>query len=591
MENVGAEANVQANWNESDNTSDAYIQNKPTNVSSFTNDAGYVTGSKIYVGECTTAAATVSKTCTVEAFPKDNNGKPLKGTIISVKFTNTNTAASPKLNVNSCGDASVWYNTGSTTTKNYYVYASRYITYMWDGTYWVWLSWSYDTNTTYSNVSLGQGYATQNNSSASSTITATLSSYALTTGGVVVVKFTYDVPASSTLNVNSRGAKAIYNRGSAIAANVIKAGDTATFIYNGTYYHLLSVDRWQNNSGGGGGSSTSEGKIVLYAIVDEEDDNLCTIQDADYETLTVSAVRTLLNDDTKDVVLRTYDPDDDPNYVEYRLGYYFDDTDYEYYEFYRTDGNNIYLITIEANRSYTNQWDYYPATFTIPTIPQKFGFGFGTQNNTSTSSVSASCANYKKVTGGIVAIKFTKALAHAPQLSINNQGSAYIYYRGSFCPANTIQSGDVVTMVYTGSVYEILSITKSNPTDSASVTWTGSSNTLQASVGSYKTYTIQDYSTSVPAGYNTVQFRFSKSTSYNVEPVTTLILRAGNYSNIDWENMNVSFYSQISGTTTQVTIKWKNNDDPADAIQHLGSSVNYVVVKVYEGEYGSYTSW
>ena len=29
----------------------------------------------------------------------------------------------------------------------------------------------------------------------------------------------------------------------AITANVIQAGDTATFIYDGTNYHLLAVDR------------------------------------------------------------------------------------------------------------------------------------------------------------------------------------------------------------------------------------------------------------------------------------------------------------------------------------------------------------
>ena len=36
-----AEANVQADWNEADTTSDAYIQNKPTNISEFANDANY----------------------------------------------------------------------------------------------------------------------------------------------------------------------------------------------------------------------------------------------------------------------------------------------------------------------------------------------------------------------------------------------------------------------------------------------------------------------------------------------------------------------------------------------------------------------
>lgn len=40
---TGAEVNVQSDWNETDGSSDAYIQNKPTNVSTFTNDAGYLT--------------------------------------------------------------------------------------------------------------------------------------------------------------------------------------------------------------------------------------------------------------------------------------------------------------------------------------------------------------------------------------------------------------------------------------------------------------------------------------------------------------------------------------------------------------------
>lgn len=36
-----AQVNVKSNWNEEDDTSDAFILNKPTNISSFNNDAGY----------------------------------------------------------------------------------------------------------------------------------------------------------------------------------------------------------------------------------------------------------------------------------------------------------------------------------------------------------------------------------------------------------------------------------------------------------------------------------------------------------------------------------------------------------------------
>ena len=100
----------------------------------------------------------------------------------------------------------------------------------------------YDTNTIYSPVSLGFGYATDSRSSATTAVTATLSSYSLVKGGIVTVKFSYDVPANATLNVNSKGAKAIYNRGTAIIANIIKANDRATFMYDGSYYHLISID-------------------------------------------------------------------------------------------------------------------------------------------------------------------------------------------------------------------------------------------------------------------------------------------------------------------------------------------------------------
>lgn len=218
----------------------------PTKTSDLTNDSGFVAGSKIYYGTCATAAATDPKVCTVEDFPLDGNGKPLVGTQICVKFsaTDTSTTTTPHLNVNGTGAERIWVNTAvlASAKSAYHGYANRYITYMWDGTYWVWRSSGYDANTTYTNVALGHGYATQNNSAAATAITAALGSYTLTANGIVSVHFNYDVPANATLNVNGKGAKAIYHRGAAIAAGVIKAGDTATFVFS-TYYHLISVDR------------------------------------------------------------------------------------------------------------------------------------------------------------------------------------------------------------------------------------------------------------------------------------------------------------------------------------------------------------
>lgn len=44
---AGAEVNVQADWNQTNVSSDAYIRNKPTNVSQFSNDAGYLVASDV----------------------------------------------------------------------------------------------------------------------------------------------------------------------------------------------------------------------------------------------------------------------------------------------------------------------------------------------------------------------------------------------------------------------------------------------------------------------------------------------------------------------------------------------------------------
>ena len=209
----------------------------------------------VYPGTCTTEAGTAAKVATTSPlFPLDSSGKPLPGTTIAIKFSNTNTyktsGTTMTLNVNSTGAYPIYYNNAkvvSTTSANTIAcgYKDRYTYYIFNGTQWVWLSYGIDANTTYSNVALGQGYAVQNNSAASATITATLGSYALTANGIVSVKFTYDVPANATLNINGKGAKAIYNKDAAITAGVIKAGDTATFIYN-TYYRLIAVDRWQD---------------------------------------------------------------------------------------------------------------------------------------------------------------------------------------------------------------------------------------------------------------------------------------------------------------------------------------------------------
>lgn len=101
---------------------------------------------------------------------------------------------------------------------------------------------SADNNSTYANYSFGNGWGTCDTAAATVAKVVTFASYTLAKNGICAVKFTYDVPASATLNINNRGAKAVYYRGAAITAGVINAGDIGLFVYDGTYYQLVAVD-------------------------------------------------------------------------------------------------------------------------------------------------------------------------------------------------------------------------------------------------------------------------------------------------------------------------------------------------------------
>lgn len=84
-----------------------------------------------------------------------------------------------------------------------------------------------------------------------------VSTFSLTEGATVIVTFENNVPANSTLNVNSNGAVPIYYRGGAIVDNIIKAGDTVIMYYNGTNFIII---------GGGGGSTSVDGTITVSLV-------------------------------------------------------------------------------------------------------------------------------------------------------------------------------------------------------------------------------------------------------------------------------------------------------------------------------------
>ena len=207
--------------------------------------------SNTFYGTCDTAAGTAAKI--VKLVDTNTNAfSAITGMLLAVKFTNANSVANPTLTLQTNGAAALLaakniYRYGSTapsTSAATSWQAGSVVLFVYDGTNWQMCGWLND-NTTYTNASLGTGFANQTNTASATAVTANFvnGTYTLTVNGVIGVKFTYDVPASATLNINSKGAKPIYYRNAAITADIIKAGDTATFIYNGTSYNLIAIDR------------------------------------------------------------------------------------------------------------------------------------------------------------------------------------------------------------------------------------------------------------------------------------------------------------------------------------------------------------
>lgn len=146
---------------------------------------------------------------------------------------------------------------------------------------------SKDSNTTYTNQGLGNGYGVCETEAGVTDKTATLSGYVLTTNGYVSIKFANAVEANSTLNINGKGAKPIFVQGIAILDGMIEAGDTVTFVYDGTRYNLVAMDR----IGGGGG------EVMLFGGPHISiNGNIISVSDlGDYKDLLTTNKDTMVN--------------------------------------------------------------------------------------------------------------------------------------------------------------------------------------------------------------------------------------------------------------------------------------------------------
>lgn len=184
-------------------------------------------------GICETAAATSAKVITIA----DTSWTLEVGSIIGVKSSVSNSASNVTLNVNGSGAKEIYYNNAKYTSTSSSVcgYKNRTIYYMYDGTYWVWLSMGTlsDANTVPSvQCETAAGTAAK---------VGTCTNFSLLAKSYVYVNIRYTNTSAGaiTLNINSTGAKPIYINGTASSSSNygLSAGSYLAY-YDGTNFYF-----------------------------------------------------------------------------------------------------------------------------------------------------------------------------------------------------------------------------------------------------------------------------------------------------------------------------------------------------------------
>ena len=244
----------------------------PTKTSEITNDSGFLTSSGTiskanqlatartidgvsfngaanitHYGECSTAAATAAKTVSLTNFSLATGAR------VIVKFTATNTASSPTLNVNGSGAKSIMYRGAAISAG--YLAANRIYEFVYDGTNWN-LIGDLDTNTTYSAAgsSLGLVKTGGDVTISSGVITVNDASHNHTIANVDGLQSALDSKAPV-----DHGTHVTYYS-AAPAANGTASAGTSTSVARGDHVHPLQTSV-SGSSGSCTGNSASATKL------------------------------------------------------------------------------------------------------------------------------------------------------------------------------------------------------------------------------------------------------------------------------------------------------------------------------------------
>ena len=291
------------------------------------------------------------------------------------------------------------------------------------------------------NAGMGQGYGVCTTNKGIYYKTVSLEGYELEVGGIVAVWFADDIwgilSHDITLNINNKGDKPIYYQGSPITSGLVHANDIVTMIYDGNYYHVISINQFSKNEIVCGTLWVNDNDVLECSLTHAE------IYDAVHHNKFVvlnEAVRWGNEDcDRYYIFSDDIDSDDDLTFINIQpyssIGYF-----------------TVTRIVIDDDEHVTK-------TTYNRIVNAAQGFGYATCSTAAaTIAKEATLGHYSLVDDSFVAVKFTYAVPTNATLSINGATAKNIRYHGSNITSGIIQAGDIATFVYDGEYYHLISI-------------------------------------------------------------------------------------------------------------------------------------
>lgn len=204
---------------------------------------------RVNFGNSTTAAATADKVVSGTTF------EAVKGSTLHVKFTTANTAASPTISIGDLSKIPIYVGgvqaNGTTNTLRWSANTIISLVYIESGFDTIGERFEYLGSEAARSIVTPEGagswYGTSSTGASTAAKTATIANFSLIPGSIVSILFTSSNSANApTLNINSTGAKAIWFKNAVTSATnklIWAAGSVITFMFDGSYWRFLSIDK------------------------------------------------------------------------------------------------------------------------------------------------------------------------------------------------------------------------------------------------------------------------------------------------------------------------------------------------------------